>query len=64
MHSPWVWVILTGLFSVWAVYRIRTLRKNKELFTKENFSKTMSTWGFLTLMLIAVVALCVWSLKP
>ena len=64
MNSPWVLGVLGALFSVWAFFRIRALSKHKELFSRDKLSKTLSTWGFLTLMLIAVIAFCVWSLKP
>ena len=48
-------VILAILFTIWVIYTVSRLKKSKGLFTKENFSKTISTWGFLTLMIMAVV---------
>jgi hypothetical protein len=49
--------ILAILFTIWVIYTVSRLKKSKQLFTKENFSKTISTWGFLTLMIMAVVLL-------
>ena len=54
------YVILAGLMGWWA-YTI--IRRNPQLFTKENFSKTLTTVGLLTLMIIAVVFVAVKILK-
>ncbi len=51
----WGLIILAILFAVWTIYIVSRLKNKKQLFTKENFSKTMTTWGFLALMVIAVV---------
>jgi hypothetical protein len=59
----WELIGIAILFAIWATYSIIRLRKSKQLFTKENFSKTMSTWGFLALMLIAVVLVGVLILR-
>lgn len=47
---------------VWVA--VRGVRRNRDAFTKENLTKTLGTLGWLTLMIIAVVALCVWMIKP
>lgn len=49
---------------VWGVFRINRIRQSGvPVFTKENFSKTMTTWGYLALMLIGVIAFCVFMLR-
>jgi hypothetical protein len=42
---------------------IRIIRTRPELFSKANFSKSIGTLGWLALMLIAVVALCIMLLR-
>ncbi len=46
-----------GLFWVWMLYR--DMKGNPERYSKKNFSKSVTTVGFLTLGLIAFVALLV-----
>ena len=59
-----IWLLIGVIFVVWGVYRINKVRKSGvPIFTKENFSKTMTTWGYLALMLIAVIAFCSVLLK-
>ena len=49
---------------VWGIFRINRIRQSGvPVFTKENFSKTMTTWGYLALMLIGVIAFCVFMLR-
>ena len=61
--GEWSWIILGILFAIWSFFIIRRLKGQKQLFTRENFSKTLSTWGFLTLMIMAVVLLGVLLLR-
>lgn len=49
-------VILGGL-TLWILYRL--IKGQPQLFTKENFSKTLGTLGGLALVLIAFVAFLV-----
>jgi hypothetical protein len=59
-----IWLLIGFIFVAWGVYRINKMRQSGlPIFTKENFSKTMTTWGYLALMLIAVIGLCVMLLK-
>jgi hypothetical protein len=62
--QDWLLVLAALLFAGLGWYQFKKMRKTGQpIFTKENFSKTMTTWGFLTLMLIAVIAFCVILLK-
>ena len=61
--GEWSWIILGLLFAVWSIFIIRRLKGQKQLFTRENLSKTLTTWGFLTLMIMAVVLLGVLFLR-
>lgn len=53
-------LILAGL-AIFLLYR--TVKNQPQWFTKENFSKTASTMGFLALFLIALVAFLVMMLR-
>ena len=53
-------LILAGL-AIFLLYK--TVKNQPQWFTKENFSKTASTLGFLALFLIALVAFLVVMLK-
>lgn len=53
--------VLAGILLVWLLYR--TVRANPNTFSKENFSKSFSTLGFLGLSLIAFIAFCIWLLR-
>ena len=53
-------LVLAGL-AIFLLYR--TIKNQPQMFTKENFSKTASTLGFLALFLIAVVAFLVMMLN-
>lgn len=53
--------LLGALFIVWILFRI--VRSNPTTFSKENFSKSLSTMGFLALILIAFVAVCIMLLR-
>ena len=53
--------LLGAAVFVWLALRI--IRNRPESFTKENLGKTFSTLGWLTLMIIGVVAVSVYFLK-
>lgn len=55
-----VYVLAAGLL-VW--FSLRMIRGNPGAFSRANISKSITTMGFITLLLIGVVALCVWFLK-
>ena len=52
-------VIAIGI--IW--FLSRALRGNKEAFSKANLAKSAKTLGFLAIILIAVVAFCVFMLR-
>mgnify|MGYP000257813904 FL=1 len=57
-------LMIAFIFVVWGVYSINKIRQSGvSVFNKENFSKTMTTWGYLALMLIGVIAFCVFILR-
>lgn len=49
-------ILLAGL-AIFLIYR--TIKNQPQLFTKQNFTKTASTMGFLALFLIVLVAFLV-----
>ena len=53
-------VIVAGLIA-WMGYR--GIKSNPNWFSKENFVKTFGVLGWLALMLIGVIFLCVYLLK-
>lgn len=53
--------IVAACFIVWLLYR--TVKGKPELFSKENMSKSFSSMGILTLVLIAFVAFLVMMLR-
>ena len=55
-------LLIGAALLVWVA--VRGARRNRDAFTKENLTKTLGTLGWLTLMIIVVVALCVWMIKP
>lgn len=56
--------LIAAIFGILLVFMaIRLVRNNPGLFTKENFGKSTFTLGILTLMFIAIVAICVWFLR-
>ena len=55
-----LFVIGAALF-LWLA--VRMIRNNPNLFTKEKLGKSLSTVGFLTLMVIAVIVFCVILLR-
>ena len=58
--SQVVMLLLTLALGIYGVYAFKRIRPT---LTKENFTKTMETWGWLALMLIAVIAFCVMMLR-
>lgn len=53
--------IVLAIAMIWFLSRM--LKGNKAAFSKANLSKSVQTLGFLALILIGVIALCVWMLK-
>jgi len=49
-------ILLVGL-AIFLIYR--TIKNQPQLFTKQNFTKTASSMGFLALFLIVLVAFLV-----
>ncbi|OGT96474.1 MAG: hypothetical protein A2298_04115 [Gammaproteobacteria bacterium RIFOXYB2_FULL_38_6] len=60
MFTKLLFIIVSVGLIFWAVHMIKN---HRELFTKENFFKSANTLGWLTLLLIGIIALCVWFLK-
>ena len=54
-------LIIGGLLIAW--WGFITVKRNPSAFTKENFGKSLSTLGVLALILIALIALCIWILR-
>ncbi len=54
-------LIAAGGLMVWMA--IRTIKNNRESFSKENISKSFGTIAWLTLMIIVVVGFCVLMLR-
>jgi len=52
--------VILAIAMIWLLSR--ALRGNKEAFSKKNMGKSLQTLGFLALILIAVIALCVFML--
>lgn len=50
-----------ALFIVWRIYKV--LKKNPELLSKENLSKSATTLGILALILIGGIAMMVMLLR-
>lgn len=50
-----------ALFIVWRIYSV--LKKNPELLSKENLSKSATTLGILALILIGGIAMMVMLLR-
>jgi arginine exporter protein ArgO len=53
--------IVGVVFLLW--YTFRVLKAKPELFTTENFNKSMVTFGVLALALVGFISLCVFLLK-
>ena len=57
----------TGLYilgaGVMAWFAYRMVKGNPEAFSKSNISKSITTCGVLALLLIGIIALCVWGLR-
>jgi hypothetical protein len=49
--------------AVMAWLAVRMVKGNPAAFSRSNISKSITTCGILALLLIGVVALCVWSLR-
>jgi len=53
--------LLGALLIIWILFR--AVRGNPMVFSKENFSKSLSTMGILALILIGFVAVCIMLLR-
>lgn len=53
--------ILGAVLIIWVLYR--SIKNNPTVFSKENFSKSFATMGFLALILIAFIAFLVFMLR-
>ena len=53
--------LIAGALLIW--WAITIIRRNPNLFTKANFSQTLTTVGLLTLLIIAIVFIAVKILK-
>ena len=58
--SQFGYVILALLFLGLLIFFVR---RQRDAFTKENFIKSFGTMGWLTLLMIAVIAFCIYLLK-
>jgi ABC-type xylose transport system permease subunit len=56
-----LFALLGAILIVWILFRV--VRNNPETFTRENFSKSLSTMGFLALILVGFIAVCVMLLR-
>jgi len=45
----------------WIAFRL--VKNNRTAFSKENLNKTIGTFGLLTLLMMAVIAICVMILR-
>lgn len=54
-------IALLCLFFVWRIYKV--LKQNPELLSRENMNKSLTSMGFLAIILIGFVALLVLLLK-
>ncbi|MCH9644060.1 MAG: hypothetical protein K0U29_00020 [Gammaproteobacteria bacterium] len=55
-----LYIVGAGLLA-WLAYR--SVKSNPEAFSKSNISKSITTCGILALLLIGLIALCVWGLR-
>lgn len=63
MQNSWTIILflVSGALMLW--FLVRTIRGNRQAFSKENLNKSFYTIGILTLLIIAVVAMGVLLLK-
>lgn len=63
MSGAWTIILflIGAAFLIW--YMLRTIRGNPQAFSKENLGKSAYTIGILTLIIIAVIALCIMLLR-
>ncbi|MBN1684448.1 MAG: hypothetical protein JW855_03305 [Gammaproteobacteria bacterium] len=56
-------ILLTilSLFLLWYLWRI--YQRNPQMFSRENWGKSFFTMGVLALILIGVIAICVFFLR-
>lgn len=53
--------IIAAVFIIW--YMHKNVKNNPEAFSKKTLSKSLTTMGFLALMLIGFIAFCVFLLR-
>lgn len=58
--SALIFIVAAALL-VWVA--ITMIKRNPNLFSKENMGKSIYTLGLLTLMIIAIIAFCVMALR-
>lgn len=61
--SFWMQLLYLAVAALIIFFMIRVVRGNPQWFSKENMSNSLTTMGFLTLGLIAFIALLVVLLK-
>lgn len=59
----WMNILFIVGAALMAWLAIRMIRGNPGAFSKENLSKSFYTIGWLALMIIAVIVLCIYMLK-
>lgn len=63
MENNWTLILYVVGAALMLWFLVRTIRGNRQAFSKENLSKSVYTIGLLTLFLIAIIAFCVLLLK-
>lgn len=61
--SVWMQLLYLVCAGLLIFFMIRTVRSNPQWFSKENMSNSFTVMGFLTIGLIAFIALLVFLLK-
>jgi hypothetical protein len=61
--SSWMTVVwlIAAVLMIWLIFRM--VRGNPQAFSRENLSKSVYTIGILTVILMAVIFLCVLLLR-
>jgi len=62
MNNWWLLLYLVGAaLMTWMA--VRMIRNNPGTFSRENLSKSFTTMGILTLLMIGIIAVCIIILK-
>ena len=61
MNWSHFFALIGALLIIWVLFR--AIRGNPVVFSKANFSKSLSTMGVLALILIGFVAICIMLLR-